>query len=212
MAIYSRCRIKICGLTSINDALHASHSGADAVGLVFYPRSPRYLGDLGLAAEIASEVGAFTDVVALFVDAAPTEIETVLTKVAVNCIQFHGNESPEFCAQFSRPYIKALRMKPGVDIAELAASYGSARGILLDAYRRGVPGGTGRTFNWDLIPASTNHLILAGGLTPENVASAVESVSPYAVDVSGGVEAAPGKKDAQKVESFIRNCNVGELK
>lgn len=213
--MHKQTRVKICGLCSVEDAVHASENGCDAIGLVFYPPSPRNIDDLALAFDIAQSVGPFVDVVGLFVDAKANFIDEVLRQVPLNCIQFHGNESAEFCEQFSRPFYKALRIKPGMDLIEDAAGYASARGILLDTYVRGVPGGTGQSFNWELVPAALNNVVLAGGLTPENVTQAIEIARPYAVDVSGGVEASPGKKDPSKVSAFINkaksfqvaNCN-----
>ncbi len=197
-------RVKICGITSVNDARHAVAAGADALGLVFYPPSPRHLDDLDLAADIARAAGPFVAVVGLFVDPSPEYLNRVLAKVTLNIVQFHGDETPEFCRASGRPYLKALRMKPGVDIAMLANSYTDARGILLDAYRKGVPGGTGETFDWAAIPNNIHApLVLAGGLTPSNIARACQQVKPYGVDVSGGVEAMPGIKSPELVNEFI---------
>ncbi|MDZ7922562.1 MAG: phosphoribosylanthranilate isomerase [Marinagarivorans sp.] len=197
-------RVKICGITSVNDAQHAVAAGADALGLVFYPPSPRYVESLELAADIARAAGPFVTVVGLFVDPAPEYLNRVLAAVPLDILQFHGNESPEFCSASGRPYLKALRMKPSVDIAALANSYTDARGILLDAYRKGVPGGTGETFDWAAIPHNINApLVLAGGLTPSNIAKACAQVGPYGVDVSGGVEATHGIKDPALVSDFI---------
>lgn len=207
-----RTRIKICGVTSVEDALVVSEAGADAIGLVFYPPSPRHLGDLALARDIALAAGPFVTVVGLFVNPEPAELARVLEAVPINLLQFHGDESPAFCERAGRPYIKALRMKPGADIATLANRYTGARGILLDAYRKGVPGGTGETFDWEAIPDSmTNPLILAGGLTPENVTKAITTVKPWAVDVSGGVEQAPGVKSEVTVKNFISNALITQL-
>jgi phosphoribosylanthranilate isomerase len=197
-------RVKICGITSVIDAQHAVAAGADALGLVFYSPSPRHLEDLDKAAEIARAAGPFVTVVGLFVDPTSEYLNRVLAKVALNIVQFHGNETPEFCRASGRPYLKALRMKPGVDIATLANSYTDARGILLDAYRQGVPGGTGETFDWAAIPSNIHApLVLAGGLNPSNIAQACAQVLPYGVDVSGGVEAAPGIKSPSLVSDFI---------
>lgn len=207
-----RTRIKICGITSVEDARAASDAGADAIGLVFYPPSPRHLDNLALARDIALAAGPFVAVVGLFVSPEPAELARVLSLVPINLVQFHGDETPEFCEQAGRPYIKALRMKPDVDIATLANSYTGARGILLDAYRKGVPGGTGETFDWNAIPHDIDKpLVLAGGLTPSNVAKAVTQVKPWAVDVSGGVEQNAGVKSAAKVKDFIINTLSVEL-
>ncbi|HEY7772527.1 MAG TPA: phosphoribosylanthranilate isomerase [Marinagarivorans sp.] len=203
----SAARVKICGITSAADAQMVSAAGAAALGLVFYPPSPRHLSDLALARDIAMAAGPFVTVVGLFVNPTPETVEEVLAAVPLNLLQFHGNETPDECERYNRPYIKALRMKPGVDIAGLANLYGSARGILLDAYRKGVPGGTGETFDWDAIPATIKQpLILAGGLAPNNVADAVARVNPWAVDVSGGVERSPGSKDSTLVKQFMANA------
>jgi phosphoribosylanthranilate isomerase len=191
--------------------MHASDCGADAIGLVFYPPSPRNIDDLALAIDIAQSVGPFVDVVGLFVNAEEHFVESVLSKVPLNCLQFHGEETAAYCEQFSRPFYKALRMKPGMDTVETAAQYASARGVLLDTYVKGVPGGTGQSFNWDHVPASLKNVVLAGGLNPENVAKAVSVVRPYAVDVSGGVEASRGIKDPLKVQTFIANAKLEQL-
>lgn len=197
-------RVKICGITSVADAQIAIKAGADAIGLVFYAPSPRAVS-IAQAREIAASVGPFVTVVGLFVDAA--FVHEVLANVALHVLQFHGDESREFCEQFQRPYMKAIRMRPELDVAQAIAEYPSAAAILLDAYRPGVPGGTGETFDWQRVPVqATRPIVLAGGLTPENVALAVQSTQVYGVDVSGGVESAPGKKDLQKVEQFIHNA------
>ena len=201
-------KVKICGITSIDDASLAVSAGADAIGLVFYEPSPRNINDLGLASEIAAEVGPFTQLVSLFVDAEPAFIERVLGNVAVNTIQFHGDESAAFCEQFARPYVKALRMKPGLDAALAAAEHPAARGVLLDTYVKGKPGGTGESFNWHRVPENLRNIVLAGGLNANNVGDAIQVVQPYAVDVSGGVEQSPGIKDPNKVRAFVRNAKL----
>jgi phosphoribosylanthranilate isomerase len=199
-------RVKICGITSVADAQMAVKAGADAIGLVFYAPSPRAVS-IAQAREIAASVGPFVTVVGLFVDATEAFVSEVLTNVALHVLQFHGDESREFCEQFQRPYMKAIRMRPELDVDQAIAEYPSAAAILLDAYRPGVPGGTGETFDWQRVPApSARPIVLAGGLTPENIALAVESTQVYGVDVSGGVELAPGKKDAHKIEQFIHNA------
>ena len=199
-------RIKICGITSVEDALVAVNAGADAIGLVFYAPSPRAVS-VEQAANIARAVGPFVTLVGLFVDAEKTFVDEILAKVPLHVIQFHGDESEAFCSCFQRPYMKAIRMRPEVDVEKVMALYASASGILLDAYRPGVPGGTGETFDWQRVPSvSTLPIILAGGLTPENVALAVRSTSIYGVDVSGGVEASLGKKNAEHVKTFIHNA------
>ena len=197
-------RVKICGITRVEDALAAAAAGADAIGLVFYAKSPRAV-DIEQAREILAVLPPFVTSVGLFVDAERSELERILASVPLDLLQFHGDESVQQCEAFGRPYIKALRVKAGDDIAAQVARYPSAQGILLDAYVEGVPGGTGEAFDWSLIPqALSKPLILAGGLRPDNVAEAVSRVRPYAVDVSGGVEASKGVKDVEKVGAFIR--------
>lgn len=202
-------QVKICGITRPEDAELCQQSGANAIGLVFYPPSPRFVADLALAREIAQAAGPMMNVVGLFVDAEESDIEATLAKVPLNTLQFHGAESQEDCERYQRPYWKALRMKQGLDVAATAQKYAGARGILLDAYVKGKPGGTGATFNWANIPNIGQPLILAGGLGPKNIARAVAQVQPSAVDVSGGVESAPGIKSPALVKEFIRNL-VGE--
>ena len=197
-------RVKICGITRVEDALAAAAAGADAIGLVFYAKSPRAV-DIEQARAILAALPPFVTSVGLFVDAERSELERILASVPLDLLQFHGDESVQQCEAFGRPYIKALRVKAGDDIAAQVARYPSAQGILLDAYVEGVPGGTGEAFDWSLIPqALSKPLILAGGLRPDNVAEAVSRVRPYAVDVSGGVEASKGVKDVEKVDAFIR--------
>ena len=197
-------RVKICGITRVEDALAAAAAGADAIGLVFYAKSPRAV-DIEQARAILAALPPFVTTVGLFVDAERSELERILASVPLDLLQFHGDESVQQCEAFGRPYIKALRVKAGDDIAAQVARYPSAQGILLDAYVEGVPGGTGEAFDWSLIPqALSKPLILAGGLRPDNVAEAVSRVRPYAVDVSGGVEASKGVKDVEKVDAFIR--------
>lgn len=182
-------------------------AGADAIGLVFYPPSPRHV-TLEQAAAICAQLPVFVSVVALSVDMPVAELQTVLQQVPIDVLQFHGEESPEHCQQFGKPYLKALRVRPELDIDAAMQRYHGANGILLDAYRKGVPGGTGERFDWELIPVHCrSKIVLAGGLTPENVGEAVATVKPYAVDVSGGVEKAPGVKDAQKVADFIQQAS-----
>jgi phosphoribosylanthranilate isomerase len=198
-----RTRIKICGITSVEDALAAARLGADAIGLVFYPPSPRYV-EVEQAAEIAAALPPFVTTVALFVNADEQTIADVVSRVRIDLIQFHGNECKDYCGLHQRPYIKAVRMSDDVDLDKQLNDFSQARGLLLDTYKAGVPGGTGEQFNWDRVPAHlTDKIILAGGLTPENVKDAVVQVHPYAVDVSGGVESAPGKKDTEKMARFI---------
>ncbi|WP_096084530.1 phosphoribosylanthranilate isomerase [Agaribacterium haliotis] len=201
-------RVKICGITRVEDAIAASELGADAIGLVFYPPSPRYVSELSLARDIAMSAGPFVDVVGLFVNATAAEIDQVLKQVPLNCLQFHGDESPESCEHWARPYIKALRMKEGLDLAREKQRYSSARALLLDSYVKGVPGGTGEAFNWHRVPQQLGPIVLAGGLLPENVASANTIAKPWALDVSGGVETSPGIKDRNKIAAFINNAKL----
>ncbi len=202
-----RTRVKICGFTRAEDAVFASGLGVDAIGLVFYPASPRFVS-IEKAAEIARTLPAFVSVVGLFVDAEPTLIRDVISRVRIDCLQFHGDEPPGACRLYDKPYIKAIRMRKAVDIAGLEKQYHDAAGLLLDAYHPGVPGGTGSGFDWDLIPKNPAlPIILAGGLTPENAGQAVRAVKPYALDVSSGVEAGKGIKDAAKMAAFIRKTN-----
>ncbi len=202
-------RVKICGITRLEDAQIAAQAGADALGFVFYPPSPRAV-TAEVAGPIVRSLPAFVTATGLFVDATADEVSSLLEQVPLDLLQFHGDESPEFCQSFGRPYIKALRMQPGVDIAALANSYTDARGILLDAYVAGVPGGTGEVFDWQAIPQGlAKPLILAGGLNVDNVRLAIEQVQPWAVDVSGGVEADKGIKDAEKVHAFMHAVRTG---
>lgn len=204
----SRVRVKICGITSTEDAKAAVEAGAEALGLVFYAASPRAVV-IEQARAIAFAAGPFAVVTGLFVDADPEFVSAVLKQVPLQLLQFHGDETPAYCESFSRPYMKAIRMRPELDVIAAIAEYPSAAGILLDAYRPGVPGGTGETFDWMRVPQqSTKPLVLAGGLTSANVAEAIRATQVYGVDVSGGVESAPGKKDHGKITSFINNVRL----
>lgn len=198
-----RTRVKICGITNLGDALSAVDAGCDALGFVFYSKSPRAVTPKQ-AAEIISKLPAFVTSVALFVNETAEIVNQVIAETGVDLLQFHGDESAEFCTAFSRPYIKALRMKPELDLTAQFESYASSQGILLDAYTPGIPGGTGEMFDWSRIPAErATKIILAGGLSTDNVATAITQVSPYAVDVSGGVEASKGIKDSNKMTDFM---------
>ncbi|RTE67594.1 phosphoribosylanthranilate isomerase [Amphritea opalescens] len=198
-----RTRVKICGITRLEDALAAIEAGADALGFVFYPPSPRYV-DPAVAEAIIAQLPPFVTTVALFVDDSPEQVNAILGQTGIDLLQFHGDESPAYCQQFNRPYFKAVRMSPDIDVIAECKRFASARGLLLDAYRPGVPGGTGEAFNWDRIPSDLElPLILAGGLDQNNVAKAISQVKPYAVDVSGGVEMAKGRKDCSKIISFM---------
>ncbi|RRV07921.1 phosphoribosylanthranilate isomerase [Pseudomonas sp. v388] len=205
----SAVRSKICGITRIEDALAAVEAGADAIGLVFYARSPRYV-NVQQARAIIAALPPFITTVGLFVNASRCEINETLDAVPLDLLQFHGDETPEQCDGYHRPYIKALRVKAGDQIAEACRTYRNARGILLDTYVEGVPGGTGETFDWALIPNELEKpIILAGGLTSANVAQAIAQVRPYAVDVSGGVEKSKGIKDREKILAFMSALQAG---
>ena len=197
-------RVKICGITRVDDALVAARAGADAIGLIFYPGSKRCIS-VARACEIVQALPPFVTTVALFVDPVENEVRDVLERVQPDLLQFHGAEPAEFCARFSRPWLKAVRVRPGVDLLQCATEYAGARALLLDAYVAGQAGGTGQSFDWSLIPRSLSApVVLSGGLTPENVPHAVRAVRPAAVDVSSGVESAPGIKDAAKISAFLR--------
>ena len=196
-------RSKICGITRVEDALAAAEAGADAIGLVFYARSPRAVS-VQQARAIVAALPPFVTSVGLFVNASRCELNEILEAVPLDLLQFHGDETAVDCAGYHRPYIKALRVRPGEDIRARCADYPQAAGILLDTFVPGVPGGTGEAFDWSLVPENPGcPIILAGGLTPDNVAAAVRQVRPWAVDVSGGVEARKGVKDAEKVRAFV---------
>lgn len=201
-------RSKICGITRVEDALIAAEAGADAIGLVFYAKSPRAVS-IQQARAIISALPPFVTTVGLFVNASRCELNEILDAVALDTLQFHGDEQPADCEGFHRPWYKALRVKAGDDIRAQAARYVGASAILLDTFVAGVPGGTGEVFDWSLIPADLpKPLILAGGLTPDNVRQAVTEVQPFAVDVSGGVEVSKGIKDAAKVHEFVRHVRA----
>ncbi len=186
--------------------MQAARSGADAIGLVFYPPSPRAV-NVEQAQRIVEALPPFVTTVGLFVDADQRQVEQVVEATGIDLLQFHGKEAPEQCARFSRPWMKAIRMKPEVDLLQEAERYAGASALLVDAYRPGVPGGTGETFDWQRIPATLEKpLVLAGGLDPQNVAAAVAQVKPWAVDVSGGVEQRKGIKSHSKVAQFIENA------
>ncbi len=188
----------------------AAECGADAIGLVFYPPSPRAVS-VERAAAIVRQLPPFVTTVGLFVNAESELIARVVDEVGVDLLQFHGQECPDYCAQHRRPWIRAVSMKPGTDLAGMQRQFSAGRGLLLDAYRPGIPGGTGETFDWDRIPSTLgSRIVLAGGLTPDNVADAVRRVRPYGVDVSGGVEAAKGIKDPQKIKAFIEEVSSAE--
>lgn len=196
-------RIKICGITRIEDGLAAAQAGAHAIGLVFAEKSPRRV-NVAQAQAISAALPPFVTTVALFVNAAEEEVAQVIAQVRPQCLQFHGEEMPEFCEAFGLPWMKAARVRPGVDLLQFATRYGAAQGLLLDAYSPAAHGGTGERFDWGLIPSNIGRpVVLAGGLTPANVGEAVRVARPWAVDVSSGVEAAPGIKDATKIAAFV---------
>lgn len=204
-----RTRIKICGFTRAEHAVEAIALGADAIGLVFYPPSPRNVS-IEQADILCRALPPFVSIVGLFVDAAESTVHEVLERVPLSVLQFHGNESPEYCQRFACRYIKAVRVKPGLDLLQYAARYPSASGLLLDAWVHGVPGGTGERFDWSLIPDRLPlPIILSGGLTADNVSDAVCTVKPWAVDVSSSVEVEKGLKCADKMKVFIDGvCNA----
>ena len=205
--LFVRTRVKICGITRVEDALIAVAQGADAIGLVFYPPSPRYVTPVQ-AAEIVNALPAFVTVVALFVDASRADVEAVLSQVNIDLIQFHGQESADECRQYGKSYMKAIRVKSDTNLVQYAIEYSDAKALLLDAYAEGVPGGTGQVFDWTVIPKNLSKpIVLAGGLDAENVEQAIRQVKPYAVDVSGGVEFKKGIKDAAKIAAFMRGVS-----
>jgi phosphoribosylanthranilate isomerase len=205
----ARTLIKVCGITSVADAKAAVAAGVDAIGLVFYAASPRYV-EPEQALEIARAVGPFVTVVGLFVNAEAEAVQRVLEQVPLHLLQFHGDEDLAYCSAFKRPYMKAIRMRPELDVEAQIAAFPTASAILLDAYRPGVPGGTGETFDWRRVPVNASApLVLAGGLTPDNVAQAIAATHVYGVDVSGGVESSAGVKDADKIQVFINNARCG---
>lgn len=206
----SRTRIKICGLTRPQDLDAAIHLGADAVGFVFYPPSPRYLS-LDLARELAMRVPPFVTRVGLFVNADLQQVRDTLAEVPIDLLQFHGEEQADYCAQFGLPYLKAARVRPGVDLLEFAHTYASAQGILLDAWVEAY-GGVGQSFDWSLIPSNLPvPMILSGGLHVDNVGEAVMKIKPWAVDVSSGVESAKGIKDADKIAAFVSAVRMSDV-
>ena len=203
-------RVKICGITRLEDALFAANAGADALGFVFYERSPRYV-EVEKAAVLCNALPPFVTRVGLFVDASPDAIKGILQTVSLDLLQFHGDETPDYCAQFGKPYVKAVRVHAATDLLKYAADFATASGLLLDAYVPGVPGGTGESFDWKLIPENfPKPIVLSGGLTPENVSEAIRQTRPWAVDVSSGVESAKGIKDMHKVAQFIANAKTYE--
>jgi phosphoribosylanthranilate isomerase len=203
--------VKICGITRVEDGLAAARAGAHAIGLVFHPASPRLVG-IERAREIVSSLPPFVTAVGLFVDAPAGEVRRVLEAVPLQLLQFHGAEQPEYCSQFPLPYIKAVRVRAGVDLLQYAARFQGAKGLLLDAFVDGEPGGTGSRFDWALIPSELPlPIVLAGGLTAGNVAEAIRRVRPWGVDVSSGVEREKGIKDAAMIAAFIRGARHADV-
>ncbi|EAV47145.1 MAG: phosphoribosylanthranilate isomerase [Nitrosomonadales bacterium] len=196
-------KIKICGITNIEDALNASLLGADALGFVFVGKSPRYITPLNTSI-IIDALPPFISKVGLFVNPSKEEVEDAIRVAKFDLLQFHGDENEEFCNQFNLPYIKAISVKSEVNLVEYETNYNSASALLLDTYSEKARGGTGTTFDWNLIPAEESKpLIIAGGLNNENITDLLRHTTPYAVDVSGGVEVLKGKKDYKKMENFI---------
>ena len=203
--------VKICGLTRVDDAVAAARLGAHAVGVVLYPESPRFVSNES-ARLIVQALPPFVTPVALMVNPSAQQVKTVIDQVRPALLQFHGDESPEFCGGFSLPYIKALRVRPETDLLQYGRDYAAAKGLLLDAFVEGARGGTGASFDWGLIPLEFPlPLILAGGLNPLNVTEAIRRVRPWAVDVSSGVEAGKGIKDVAKMAAFIRGVRDADV-
>ena len=206
-----KTRVKICGITRVEDALVAVHAGADAIGLVFYDKSPRAV-NIAQAQAIVRAMPPFVCVVGLFVNASPDWLGSVLAEVRLDLVQFHGDETPSQCEQINMPYCKAIRVKADTNLLQYAFEYVNAKALLLDAFHESAFGGTGHTFDWSLIPKGIQKpLILAGGLTVDNVVTAIEQVRPYAVDVSGGVESSRGIKDAAKIAAFMQAVNESKI-
>lgn len=203
-----RVRVKICGITRVEDALNAVEHGADAIGLVFYEPSPRNV-EILQAIEIENKIPAFVTVVGLFVNAEPEFVRKVISQVKLDLLQFHGEESPQECASYGLPFIKAIRVKSDTNLVQCAKDFSASKALLLDTFTDGVAGGTGHVFDWNLIPAALDKpVILAGGLNAQNVAQAIKQVRPYAVDVSGGVEISKGIKDAAKIAAFMQQVYI----
>lgn len=204
-----RTRVKICGITRLEDAVAAASAGADALGFVFYDPSPRNVAPQTVA-DILAQLPAYVTTVGLFVDATPEFIVSILDRVPLDLLQFHGDEPEGDCVRYGRPYTKAIRMRDDVDLVRMAETYHSSRGLLLDTFVAGKAGGTGEVFDWNRIPKSLpKPVILAGGLDPQNVSRAIAQVQPWAVDVSGGVEQAKGIKDSQLINAFMQGVESG---
>lgn len=201
-----RTRVKICGLTSVEEAVLAASLGADAIGLVFYPQSKRALS-VASAVPIRQALPALVSVVGLFVNPTEAQVETVLKQLHLDCLQFHGDETPQFCASFGLPYMKAIRVRDGLDLDREMSKYTTSSAILLDSYDKLSAGGTGTRFDWEIaaraVKSTEQRIVLAGGLDAQNVAAAIRQVHPYAVDVSSGVESAPGRKSSERMQAFF---------
>jgi phosphoribosylanthranilate isomerase len=203
--------VKICGVARVEDALAAARCGAHAIGLVFYRPSPRYVAP-ALAREIIRALPPFVTAVGLFVDATVQEVRDVVAIAPVGLLQFHGTEPPAFCRQFGLPYMKAARVRAGVDLLQYARDYHDAKALLLDAFVEGTHGGTGRSFDWGLIPRTLGlPIVLSGGLDAGNVTGAIQQVRPWGVDVSSGVESTPGIKDAAKIAAFMSGVRDADV-
>jgi phosphoribosylanthranilate isomerase len=201
--VTARTRVKFCGITRPEDAQAAIALGVDAIGLVFVPQSRRCV-DIDRAREVLAGVAPLVSVIGLFMDAKADTVASVLDALPLDALQFHGRETSQYCSQFRRPYIKALAMGDGVDVSSAASGYAGARGVLLDAHRSGEQGGSGLSFDWSTIPPTlARRIILAGGLTADNVGAAIAQVRPYAVDVSSGIESAPGVKCPARMQQFM---------
>ena len=200
-------KVKICGFTEAENARQAAIAGVDAIGLVFYDKSPRNV-DIFRAQEIIEALPPFVNRVGLFVNANPSFVDEVLCEVPLDTLQFHGDESLLDCSQYQMPFIKSLRVKPETNVFQVADEFSSASAILLDSFNPSAYGGTGEAFDWSLACVDISlPIILAGGLNETNVSVAISQVKPYAVDASSGVESAPGVKDIDKIVAFIRNTN-----
>jgi len=204
-----RTRVKICGITRPSDARAAAEAGADAIGLVFYPRSPRFLS-VERALEIRDALPPFVQTVALFVNPDAAQVAQVIGRVKPALLQFHGDESPRFCGEFGVPYVKACRVKRGVSALEYLRPFSQAAAWLFDSH---VPeyGGVGESFDWSLVPKTDKPVVLSGGLSAANVAEAIRRVKPWGVDVSSGVESAKGIKDAAKIAAFVAEVRNADL-
>ena len=206
-----RTRIKICGITRAGDALAAVDAGADAIGLVFHEPSPRAVS-IAQAREVVRKLPAFVSLVGLFVNAPPELVRDTCEQLPLHLLQFHGSESPDYCRSFERPWMKALGVAEGAQVARQMADYAEANAIVLDSFRPGVPGGTGEVFDWGLVPPRRAcPLVLAGGLNDTNVGEAIRRVKPDAVDVSGGVEDSPGIKNREKLQAFAAAVRAADI-